>query len=58
MMSALVVIPLVTHGITLISRFQMWTQPFWIVLHLMPFVFIAFADLVVRRWTGFSGARA
>ena len=30
--SSLVVIPLVTHGITLISRFQAWTQPFWLVL--------------------------
>ena len=55
-MSSLVVIPLVTHGITLISRLQLWTQPIWIVLHLMPFVFIAFADLKsFERWTGFSG---
>ena len=29
--SALAVIPLVTYGITLISRFQLWTQPFWLV---------------------------
>ncbi|HQS50102.1 MAG TPA: hybrid sensor histidine kinase/response regulator, partial [Xanthobacteraceae bacterium] len=34
--SALVVIPLVTHGITLISRFQMWTQPVWLALHIIP----------------------
>ena len=33
-LSSLVVIPLVTHGITFISRFQLWTQPVWIVLHL------------------------
>ena len=26
------IIPLVTHGITLISRFQLWTQPVWLVL--------------------------
>ena len=37
-LSSLIVIPLVTHGITFISRFQFWTQPVWIVLHLMPFV--------------------
>ena len=54
--SSLVVIPLVTHGITFISRFQLWTQPIWVVLHLLPFLFIAwssgdsFAD-----WTHFSG---
>src|SRR3954469_21227299 len=39
--SALAVIPLVTHGITLISRFQTWTQPLWLVLHFLPFAFIA-----------------
>src|ERR1700681_1714141 len=39
--SSLVVIPLVTHGITFISRLQLWTQPIWIVLHLLPFGFIA-----------------
>src|SRR3954471_7570971 len=42
--SALVVIPLVTHGITFTSRFQLWTQPAWIVLHLIPFVTIAIVD--------------
>lgn len=30
--SSLVAIPLVTHGITYISRFQLWTQPVWVVL--------------------------
>src|ERR1700682_574413 len=44
LLSSLIVIPLVTHGITFISRFQSWTQPFWIVLHLVPFAFIAAAD--------------
>lgn len=37
---ALVVIPLVTHGITLISRLQAWTQPLWLVLLVLPFVFV------------------
>ena len=32
-----VVIPLVMHGITLISRLQAWTQPIWIVLLLLPY---------------------
>ena len=35
------VVPLVTHGITFISRFQLWTQPAWIALHVLPFAFIA-----------------
>ncbi len=43
LVSAVVIIPLVTHGITLISRFQLWTQPVWIVLHILPFAAIAYA---------------
>ena len=39
--AVVIVIPLVTYGITLISRFQLWTQPVWIVLHILPFAFIA-----------------
>ncbi|KEQ05426.1 ATP-binding protein [Pseudorhizobium pelagicum] len=54
--SALAIIPLVTHGVTFISRFQAWTQPFWIVLQLAPFVFIAAQSHVsVRQWTGYTG---
>src|ERR1700691_1191350 len=56
LLSALIVIPLVTHGITFISRFQSWTQPFLLVLHLVPFAFIAAADSAsFERWTNFSG---
>jgi signal transduction histidine kinase/CheY-like chemotaxis protein len=55
-LSSVIVIPLVTHGITFISRFQSWTQPIWIVLHLLPFAFIAVADRAsFERWTNFSG---
>jgi signal transduction histidine kinase/CheY-like chemotaxis protein len=55
-LSSLIVIPLVTHGITFISRFQLWTQPVWIVLHLIPFAYIAVADNAsFERWTNFTG---
>lgn len=55
---ALVIIPLVTHGITLISRFQIWTQPFWIVLQLLPFIFIIWMDVQsVENWTSFAGTK-
>lgn len=40
LLSALAIIPLVTHGITLISRIQLWTQPVWLVLLAMPYVAI------------------
>jgi len=56
LVSSLVVIPLVTHGITLISRFQVWTQPLWIVLSLLPFVFIALhAPAELSGWTSYRG---
>jgi len=44
LLSALLVIPLVTHGVTLISRLQLWTQPLWIVLLALPFVAVALKD--------------
>ncbi len=37
---ALVVIPLVTHGVTAISRLQTLTQPLWLVMLVLPFVFV------------------
>ncbi len=54
--SAVVVIPLVTYGIRLISRFQLVTQPFWIVLNILPFIFIAFLDWEkIDLWRAFAG---
>ena len=40
LLSALVVIPLVTHGVTLISRLQTLTQPIWLVLLVLPYAFV------------------
>ena len=54
--SAVMVIPLVTYGVRLISRFQLLTQPFWIVLNVLPFVFIAFSDWEkFDLWRAFAG---
>jgi signal transduction histidine kinase/CheY-like chemotaxis protein/purine-cytosine permease-like protein len=54
--SAVIVIPLVTHGITFISRLQLWTQPVWLVLHLLPFVAVAAYDPgSFQGWTHYSG---
>ncbi|MEP1441843.1 MAG: ATP-binding protein [Hyphomicrobiales bacterium] len=54
--SALVIIPLVTHGISFISRFQAWSQPLWIGLQLLPFIFLAaHGHPDVQDWTGYSG---
>jgi purine-cytosine permease-like protein len=54
--SAVVVIPRVTHGITFISRLQLWTQPVWLVLHLLPFAAIAIYDAgSFQEWTHYGG---
>src|SRR6266566_4119586 len=56
LVSAVVIIPLVTHGITLISRIQLWTQPLWIILHILPFAAIAYANpYSFSEWTKFAG---
>lgn len=56
LLSSVVIIPLVTHGITVISRFQLWSQPLWIILQLIPFVFIIYMDAsAVENWKNFSG---
>ena len=41
---ALAVIPLVTHGVSAISRLQVWTQPLWLVLLLVPYAVVFVLD--------------
>src|SRR6266849_3214800 len=54
--SSVVVIPLVTHGITFISRLQLWTQPIWIILHVLPFAAIAIFDASsFEGWANYGG---
>ena len=49
--SAVVVIPLVTHGIAYISRFQVWTQPLWVVLQCLPLYFVfSHEDSQLQGW--------
>lgn len=56
MLSALVVIPLVTHGVTLISRIQMITQPLWLILMALPFAVIIYQDPnILARLIDYSG---
>lgn len=47
---ALVVIPLVTHGVTVISKLQTITQPIWLVMLVLPYIF-----LLVQEPTAFDG---
>jgi signal transduction histidine kinase/CheY-like chemotaxis protein/purine-cytosine permease-like protein len=55
-LSSVVVIPMVTHGITFISRLQRWTQPLWAALQILPFPLIVLANPAsVANWTDFAG---
>ncbi|MFT3664806.1 ATP-binding protein [Piscinibacter sp.] len=40
LLCALAVIPLATHGVTTISRLQVWTQPLWLAMLVLPFVYV------------------
>ncbi len=52
---ALAVIPLVTHGITFISRFQRITQYIWLPLQITPLLFILFLHPeFLNDWINFS----
>jgi signal transduction histidine kinase/CheY-like chemotaxis protein/purine-cytosine permease-like protein len=39
---SIVVIPLVMYGVTWISRLQLWTQPLWIVLLVLPYICVLY----------------
>ncbi len=40
LLCSLVVIPLVTHGVTTISRLQVWTQPVWLLMLIVPLAYV------------------
>ncbi|WKJ89177.1 response regulator [Methylomonas montana] len=42
--SAVIVVPLVTFGITTISRMQLWTQPVWLTLLIAPYIAVAMRE--------------
>lgn len=53
---AVIIIPLVTWGITFIARFQIATQPIWLVLNLMPLAVVLFSHPDwVPHWLHFQG---
>lgn len=56
LISALIVIPLVTHGVTLISRIQMITQPIWLILMCLPFIAVLHHDpQIISKLLSFAG---
>ena len=55
LISAILVIPIVVKGFTKISSFHAWTQPLWIILHILPFILLAFYGYDFDTWTSFQG---
>ncbi|MEO0444056.1 MAG: hybrid sensor histidine kinase/response regulator, partial [Pseudomonadota bacterium] len=54
--SAVVVIPIVTHGITFISRFQIYSQPIWLSLQITAIFAIFYFELKsFDEWIKFNG---
>ncbi|WBV42332.1 ATP-binding protein [Pseudoroseomonas cervicalis] len=55
---AVVVVPLVTHGISFISRVQTWTQPVWLLLNVLPLIALLVANPDwIEGWTQYAGER-
>lgn len=58
--SEVLVIPLVTFGITTISRLQLWTQPLWLLLLIAPYVGLLYhepeAALTLKAYFGIATA--
>ncbi len=56
LLSSIIIIPLVFYGITAINGLQFYTQPIWIILSVLPFLYIlAKHPDAVGIWTHFSG---
>ena len=53
---AVSIIPLVTNGITFISRFQAWSQPFWIILNFLPIGLVLAHPGMLHDWRHFRGS--
>ncbi len=56
---SLCVIPLVVYGVTLINKIQLWSQPFWLVLMVLPVVAVLRKDpSALAGWESFVGSAA
>ena len=56
---ALVVIPLVTHGVSAISRLQVWTQPLWLAMLVVPYAVVFWkAPSVFSDITAYVGQKS
>jgi purine-cytosine permease-like protein len=56
-LGSLIIIPLVTFGMTLLSKLQVWTQPIWLTLLFAPPVAVLSMDPhALTNWANFGGS--
>jgi purine-cytosine permease-like protein len=56
-LGSLIIIPLVTFGMTLLSKLQVWTQPIWLTLLFAPPIAVLLTDpTAISNWISFGGA--
>ncbi|KEZ77577.1 membrane protein [Salinisphaera hydrothermalis] len=56
-LGAMVIIPLVVFGMSLLSKLQMWTQPLWLLLLFTPPIAVLIGKPhAVADWMSFTGA--
>ena len=59
LLCSLIIIPLAFYGVTLINRLQQWTQPIWVVLLILPFVYILYREPgALAAWSSYPGNAA
>ncbi|MGE5658519.1 MAG: ATP-binding protein [Actinomycetota bacterium] len=53
---SLIIIPLVFYGVTLINQLQLWTQPIWLTLMILPYIFVLHKEPdALTNWFHFAG---
>ena len=53
---SLIIIPIVFYGVTLINQLQLWTQPIWLSLMILPFIFVLYKEPdAIVNWITFAG---
>ncbi len=56
LLSSLLIIPLVFYGFTLINKLQLWTQPIWLIMMIVPFIAVLLKEPeAVQSFVSFSG---
>jgi purine-cytosine permease-like protein len=56
LLCSLLIIPLVFFGVTLISQLQIWTQPIWLTLMILPYIFVIYKEPnALSNWLNFAG---